>query len=84
MQPSYVKERIFSCRSAAAGVVPAATVVVAAARAAGGRGAAAAAADQNDDNDEPQAGVLFKAHERRSPHFFESELSYACFLQDET
>ena len=67
-----------------AGIIAASTVVVAAARAAGGRGAAAAAADQNDDNDEPQAGVVFKAHERRSPHFFESELSYACFLQDET
>ena len=51
------------CGSAAGAVVVAAAVIAAGAVvAAAGSAAAAAAADQNDQNDEPDAGIVFKAH----------------------
>ena len=61
-------------RLATVAVVVAAAVVVAVAA---GIVAAAAAANQNDDENEPDAGIVFKAHGKCSPHFVDSEPSYA-------
>ena len=60
--------------SAAITIIIAAAVIVAVSV---GMIAAAAAADQNDNDDEPDAGIVFKAHGKRSPHFVDSEPSYA-------
>lgn len=64
-------------RLATVAVVVATAVVVAAAATVRMVAAAATAADQNDDENEPDAGIVFKAHGKRSPHFVDSEPSYA-------
>ena len=62
-----------SAATASAAIVTATTAIICADTIS----AAATAADQNDDENEPDAGIVFKAHGKRSPHFVDSEPSYA-------